>query len=147
RYDSCAIHLRSEESQGPKGSHYRYASGHIVFHLLHAVGGLKADTTRVESYALSYVGKQARRVGIAFIFQYDETRCFLTALTHAKQCAHLQLSNTLLIQDLRRESGIRCHLSGALRNDAWWFSIRWFIDQLTCPIYGVPYDAAFQDRV
>ncbi len=84
------------------GSHrrnHRRAAGHVVFHLVHVLGGLDGDAAGIEGDSLAHQAqnRRGRRRGWQ-VFQDDERGRFGAALGHGQERVHLQFFATGAIQ-------------------------------------------------
>src|ERR1022692_2506584 len=105
-----------ELREGAHGADRRRAAGHVVFHLLHAVGRLDGDAARVEGDAFAHQAQVhgAGRRGSGPIAQHDQGGRFGAADGHAQQAAHPKLGHAVAVEHLVLQAELLGHAVGVL---------------------------------
>jgi hypothetical protein len=78
---------------------HQRGTGHVTLLLLHRSRSLKAQTARIESYALSDQSDVTVCGGLRMVAELDETRLAWAGLCHSKQGPHFQPFNPAPVVD------------------------------------------------
>ena len=92
------------------------ASGHVVAHLIHILGGFDGYSAGIEGHTFA---DQSEVVlggwrGCRLITEHDERGGLGAALCHAQQRAHAQLPHAVLVENFTAENEFGRELAGAL---------------------------------
>ena len=144
---AVTFHLRLEQRDRAHGADHGGAAGHVVFHLLHAVGGLDGNAAGVEGNAFADQS-QHRLFGRAcgFVAQDDQRGRFVGTLGHAPESSHLQFLDLVGAVDFALQSDFLRHLLGAIGEDGRRHAIRGFVDQVASEVLRLADDAGFVQR-
>jgi hypothetical protein len=80
------------------------ATGHVVLHVLHSLGGFDRDAARIERDSFSDECEQLFARRVARVTHHDELRGLRTALRHGEKRAHSFATRSRLIEDVDLES-------------------------------------------
>ena len=97
----------------------RGRAGHVVLHLLHAVGGLDGDAAGIERDALPDQGQmiRLRSACAGLYFRTIRNGGLAAALRNAEQSAHSQLLHRVAIEHFALQAVGRRHRSGLFRQN------------------------------
>ena len=120
---------------GAHGADHRRAAGHVVLHLLHAVGGLDGNTAGIEGDALADQSQVSAALRVRGpVTQHDQHRRFGAADGHAEQRTHAEFLHGIAIQDFALQSEFRRHLSRGIGHGERRQPIGRLVDQVAAEI-------------
>ncbi len=141
-------------AEGPHGAQHRGRAGHVVLHLLHALGGLDRDAAAVERDALAHqrqvVGGRVfgARGGRGWnVFQNDQARRLDGALRDAQQRPESKLFHPRLVQHLALQPLLSGHAAGVVGQDARRHQVGRLVDQRAGVVLGFPNHAPALQRL
>ena len=124
------LHLRLESGDGAHGSDHGGAAGHVVLHLLHALGGLDGDAAGVKGNALANQSENRLRwCPFRLIGHNDERRRLCRSLGDGPECAHLLFVQFVCAEYLALDAGFLAHLCCPFAKDRRSHLVAGLIDQ------------------
>ena len=116
---------------GAHGADHGRAAGHVVLHLLHAVGGLDGDAASVEGNALADQAQVnvCRRAG-RIVAENNQRGRLVGALCDSPKRSHLQIFDLVRSEDFAAQADLGRHFFRALGEDGRGHKIGRFVDQI-----------------
>ncbi len=120
------------------------ATGHVVLHFFHAIGGLDRDATSVEGDGFANEADHGCawfRIGGRITNDHHAGR-LRTTLGDTQERTHLEVGDFLFVEDFHGETGFFGHSSGFFGEDARREFVGWLIDEVAREVLRLGYDSA-----
>ena len=138
---------RLELRDRPHRADHRRAAGHVVLHLLHAIGRLDRDAARVKRDAFADQAQMRRRISLLrFIPDDDQGWRFGTSLRDTQQGAHAEFLHPRLIEHFAIQVILGGHVARRFSHRGRGQLVGRFVGQLPREILGFAKDAAAVSR-